>query len=123
MSLGDLMVRVGANVDGFSAAMAEAQDGAAEAMLSIRESMEGAGEAMVELGEKASLTAGEMSSAFGGLSAILGGGVIVGALGEMLEKTAENVTEFGHSSEAIGLPYREGRRTESDDGRFRSWRS
>ncbi len=86
MSLGDLMVKVGADISNWASSMEEVKDSAAETMASVRESMAAMGESIVEFAEKAELEVGKVSSAFGGLGALLGGGIIVGALSSMLEE-------------------------------------
>src|SRR5581483_7814400 len=102
MALGDLVVKVGATIDGFVQAMNQTQEKAAEAAEVVGEQMSQASEAVAGFAEKAQISAAGIGSAFGALGAALGGGALVMMLGETFEKTRENAMELSHLAEASG---------------------
>lgn len=61
------------------------------------------GAELTEFAEKAKLTSLSTVSAFGAIGAVLGGGIVVAALGEMIDKTRESVVETTHQAEAAGV--------------------
>lgn len=60
-------------------------------------------EKFVGAAEAARLSAGGIGNAFGGLSALLGGGIAVGFLANFLNETNKAVLELGHLSEKTGV--------------------
>jgi hypothetical protein len=71
--------------------------------ITIREQLGEAGKSLVEFAETAKLTSLSTASAFGAIGYILGGGLIVGALAEIINKTREHIIETNHQAEALGI--------------------
>lgn len=57
----------------------------------------------VETAETAKLSAAGVGSAFSGLSALLGGGLLIGFFAHFLDETNKEVLELGHLSEKTGI--------------------
>jgi len=102
-SLGDLIVKVGADIAGFTQAMGIVTAGAREGAERVQESMGEMEESVAQFAESTRLAGAEVANVFGGLAAVMGGGALLGIMGEVLEKTREQVTEFSHLSEATGV--------------------
>ena len=60
-------------------------------------------EHIIRTAEAARLSATGIGSAFGGLSALLGGGILVGFLARFLDEAKEATLEIGHFAERTGL--------------------
>jgi hypothetical protein len=69
----------------------------------VREQMGAAGEKIVEVAERAELSADGIASAFGGLGAALGGGLLVAFAAHALDNLAELNVELGDLHEKTGM--------------------